>query len=66
MENYAPMADSDVTRPLRIRTRSCPLCGASSSSDARPWFARDGWRIISCHACGFAYLPEVPKPGRAG
>lgn len=57
-----PLTDAPDTRPIRIRARHCPLCDAAPAPDASPWFARDGWRILRCQACGFAYLPEVPEP----
>jgi SAM-dependent methyltransferase len=56
------VTDAPDPRPIRLRSRHCPLCDAAPKPDASPWFARDGWRILRCHACGFAYLPEVPEP----
>jgi SAM-dependent methyltransferase len=46
--------------PVAAVHRACPLCHAPASESARTVLRRDGWRAISCDACGFVYMPEVP------
>lgn len=44
---------------IKTLERHCPLCGHGAATDFKG-FARDGWKLVSCDACGFKYLPEAP------
>jgi 2-polyprenyl-3-methyl-5-hydroxy-6-metoxy-1,4-benzoquinol methylase len=48
--------DSEPDR--RVLIRSCPNC---DSQDFTVLLCVEGWRLVQCHACQLAYLPEAPR-----